>query len=325
MTDIYFDENYYKLYEDVEKGKGQIYKCKTKNGEIVNQFIKREIPIKINGKTYYDIVTPYGYGGPYIKESIDKEGLLEDYKKDFSEYCKENNIVSEFVRFHPLYNNAKDFKEIYNSTFNRHTLGTNLKYEDPIKEEFGKSCRKNIKRKLKNGMTYKITENPTDFKNFKECYYSTMDRNEAGDYYYFDDKYFENIEKYFKNNTIVIEIIYENKVIAAGIYFISDNNIHVHLSGTKIEYIKLSPAYILRYAVTIWGKENGYNVIHHGGGRTSSEEDALYKFKEQFARKTKFDFYLGKKIFNQKIYDKLCESTNTDKNEDYFPAYRKNI
>ena len=119
MKDIYFDENYGKLYENVEKGEAVVFKCKTENGEIVNQFIKREIPIKVDGITYYDIVTPYGYGGPYIVECIDKDKLLKDYEKQFTDYCIDNNIVAEFVRFHPLFNNALDFDSIYHPFYNR--------------------------------------------------------------------------------------------------------------------------------------------------------------------------------------------------------------
>lgn len=66
--DIYFDENYGKLYEEKENGKAEVYIFKTKEGRIVNQFIKREIPITISGEKYYDIITPYGYGGPIIEK-----------------------------------------------------------------------------------------------------------------------------------------------------------------------------------------------------------------------------------------------------------------
>ena len=64
-----------------------------------------------------------------------------------------NNIVSEFIRFHPICQNALDFKEIYNATCIRKTLGTNLeKYDNPIQEEFSKSCRKNIRQALNKGI-----------------------------------------------------------------------------------------------------------------------------------------------------------------------------
>ena len=322
--DIYFDKNYGKLYEHIEKGKTEIFEYKDENGKISNQFIIREIPIKINENIYYDIVTPYGYGGPIIEKCVgSREELVLKYEKAFTQFCKNKNIVSEFVRFHPIENNAKDFKKIYKAQCIRKTVGTNLKdFENPERQEFSKSCRKNIRQAINKGITYKVIKNPDDLQEFKKIYYSTMDRNNATDYYYFGDEYFSKILKYFKNNVLLVKAIFQEKTIASGLYFVYDKKIHIHLSGTLSEYLYLSPAYILRYAVTLWGKENGYEIIHHGGGRSNSEEDSLYKFKKQFGINTQFDFYIGKKIWNKEIYDKLCEIKKVDENEEFFPAYR---
>ena len=76
----------------------------------------------------------------------------------------------------------------------------------------------------------------------------------------------------------------------------------------------MSPAYILRYAVTVWGKENGYKLIHHGGGRSNSEEDSLYLFKKNFAKLYDTDFYIGKKIWNEKMSEPLEIRLTSDSN-----------
>lgn len=322
--DLYFDENYGKLYENTENGKAEIFKYEDENGVVSNQFIKRNIPMI---QDYYDIVTPYGYGGPIIEESKNKEILLQNYNEVFKRYCEKNNIVSEFVRFHPIINNALDFKKIYDVVYMRKTLGTNLeKYNDPIQEEFSKSCRKNIRQCKNKGITAVVTEAPKDISKFKEIYYSTMKRNNATDYYYFKDEYFNKILQYFPQNILTVEAIYEGKTIAMGLYFIYNQILHIHLSGTLTEYLYLSPAYMLRYGATLWAKEHGYKLIHHGGGRSNSLEDSLYLFKKNFARNTEFDFYIGKKIWNEKIYNKLCEEKHIDPEKiDFFPAYRKEI
>lgn len=322
--DLYFDKNYGKLYEKAEKGKAEIFEFENEIGKITNQFLVREIPEKIEGKTYYDIVTPYGYGGPVIEKLLgEKEKLLEEFEKEFNHFCIKNNIVSEFVRFHPIIKNYKDFEKMYDAVYMRKTLITKLDESDPVQNQFGKSCRKNIRQALNKGITYKVIKSPETLENFKEIYYSTMDRNNATDYYYFDDEYFEAILKNYKENIVLVQAIFEEKVIAAGLYFVYNNIIHIHLSGTLSEYLYLSPAYILRYAITLWGIENGYKLIHHGGGTSNSEENSLYLFKRNFAKKYDVDFYIGKKIWNEKIYNKLCELKNVDKNEAFFPAYRK--
>ncbi len=326
MNDIYFDENYGKLYEKVENGEAVVFECKTSNGVIINQFIKREIPIKFDDNVYYDIVTPYGYGGPYIKECINKDALLKDYEEQFSKYCIENNIVAEFVRFHPIYKNYEDFKEIYNAKFNRYTLATNLKdYENPVEAEFSKSCRKTIRQVLKEGISFEMEVNPTDLNEFKRIYYLNMERKQADDYYFFGDEYFDNILKYYSKNIVLAKSMYDNRIVAAGLYYITDGNIHAHLSGTDTQYLHLSPAYILKYGTALWGKENGYNYIHYGGGTTTSLEDTLFVFKSKFAKNTKLEFWIGKRIWNYDVYDKLCKEKGVNKEIEYFPAYRKEV
>ncbi len=321
--DFYFDENYGKLYEKSDNGKAEIFEYEDENGKITSQFLIREIPDRINGKTYFDIVTPYGYGGPIVIYANNKEALIENYERSFSDYCIQNSIVSEFVRFHPLVKNYEDFGKMYNAIYMRKTLITKLDEEDPVQNQFSKSARKNIRRALNAGVTYEVTVAPENIDSFKEVYYSTMDRNNASEYYYFDDGYFANVLKYYRENLIFVQAFYEGKTIAAGLYFIYNDIIHIHLSGTLSVYLNLSPAYILRYAVTLWGIQNGYKLIHHGGGTSNSEENSLYLFKRNFAKKYDVDFYVGKKIWNKEIYDRLCEIKGVDKDTDFFPAYRK--
>lgn len=326
MIDIYFEPNYGKLYEKIEGGVSTLYEFKGHYGTIHHLFIKREIDISVDGTTWYDLITPYGYGGPIIIECEDgnEEILVDEFNKSFQQYCIDNSIVSEFIRFHPICNNAMNFNAMYDVSYIRNTVGTNLAgFEDPFQSEFSKSCRKNIRRALKDGISYRITERPSDINNFKNIYYSTMDRNDASSYYYFGDEYFQNCLDLLGNNIILVEAVYEEKTVAMGFYFTYKNNIHIHLSGTLSEYLHLSPAYILRYAITTWGKENGYELIHHGGGRSNSEEDNLYKFKKQFGKNTEFKFHVGKKIWNKDVYEKLCSIRNVDQESDFFPLYRK--
>lgn len=326
MMDIYFESNYGKLYEEAEHGKAMRWSYTGDAGTVSHMFIIRRIPELINNETYFDIVTPYGYGGPIIEQinnGYSKKELVSIFQKEFEVYCIENKIVSEFIRFHPIVNNGIDFKSVYDSICIRNTVGTNLRdYNDPVSSEFSKGCRKNIRQAINKGISWRITKKPDSIDVFKDIYYSTMDRNNAVDYYYFNDNYFQCCLDWFKDNIILVEAIFEKRTIAASLCFIYDKTIHIHLSGTLSEYLYLSPAYILRYAATLWGKENGYEVIHHGGGRSNAKDDSLFTFKKQFGQHTLFDFYVGKRIWNQKIYDELVERHRGIKDSGFFPAYR---
>ena len=94
------------------------------------------------------------------------------------------------------------------------------------------------------------------------------------------------------------------------------------MSGTLSDYLKYSPAYILRYAIMEWGKKYGYDLIHYGGGITNSKDDSLYRFKKKFGKNTEFKFYVGRKIWNKEIYKRLCLVKKVNSGCDFFPAYR---
>lgn len=145
MKDIYFDERYGSLFEKVEKGVFEIFNFEHELGTIRHLFIKRAISFDIAGKRYFDLVTPYGYGGPQILQfKEDKEPqLVMAFEAAFQQFCTEQNIVSEFIRFHPLFGNAQDFQACYDVAHLRDTVGTNLKaFEQPVDQEFSKSARK---------------------------------------------------------------------------------------------------------------------------------------------------------------------------------------
>lgn len=321
--DIYFEPTYAKLYANKDE-KVVEFRHESALGVITNLFIIRKVPYNLEDKVqYYDIVTPYGYGGPIIHNTSNKDKLIKEYLAEFQKYVDENNIIAEFIRFHPLLNNALDFKEIYNSIYDRKTVGTNLTYEDVISTEFSKHKRKDIRRILKNpNIRFEINENPIKLDEFIEIYYSTMERNKADSYYFFNKNYFDELLKKFQKNIITCKVFFKEKLIAMGVYFRYGKLLHAHLSGSLTEYLEFSPAYILKYAMAIYGHEKNYELIHYGGGTTASPENFLYKFKKDFGKNTEFDFYISKKIWNPSVYNQMCQKAGVDPNSSFFPAYR---
>ena len=325
--DIYYNPNYAKLYEKNENGKLEVYEYTSLYGHIVYLFLKRKIESQIVSD-YYDIVSPYGYGGPLIIDTTDKKKLIDGFAEQFSAYCKTNRIVSEFIRFHPIYQNALDFASVYDVSYSRHTVGTNLKdYDDPVQAEFSKSLRKELRKAEEIGITSSVIKNPDNLEVFKKLYYETMKRNNAEQYYFFDDEYWNNIVNGFGEHVLEIQLYYCGDVIASELYFIQGRYMHAHLLGSNEKMLELNAGVMLEATAARWGHDNGYQYIHHGGGRTSAEDDSLYLYKSKYGKHTKFDFYIGKKIWLQDIYDILVEEKESKSDNklkgDFFPQYRE--
>lgn len=326
MLDIYFLPEYGRLCETMEEGKCEVFEYKSENGRIDNMYIKRPVPWIINGEQYYDIVTPYGYGGPIILESSNRETLKHEYSRAFQKHCEKEKIVSEFIRFHPIFQNYQDVDDTFEVIYSRHTVGTNLRdFDDPIQKEFAKSLRRNNRRAVEKGVTVTLHPSPESLSVFRKLYEETMDRNHADTMYYFPDKYYEVLEFALKPYILEIQLHYKSEIIASEIYFTAGDILHAHLLGSNEKMLELEAGGLLEAAAANWGKEHGYRYIHHGGGRSNNPDDALFCYKKKFGKNTEFDFYIGRKIWNQDIYDTLVKmrvAQGAIDDDAFFPKYR---
>lgn len=326
MLDIYFNPEYGKLCELVDNGSCETFVLETEFGTVSNMFIKRPAPYLIDGVQYFDAVTPYGYGGPVICSATDKEKLLQCYAEAFAAYCRENHIICEFVRFHPIYRNYADFESVYQTIYSRHTVGTNLKdFTDPVQSEFSKTARREVRKAEAAGVTCTMNLHPDNLDIFRKLYEETMDRNQADAMYYFPDEYYRMLTTTLRESVLEIQAQLDGETVASEIYFITDGLMHAHLLGSNQKLLEIGGGVFIEATAVKWGREHGYNYIHHGGGRSSAEDDPLYKYKKKFGKNTEFDFYIGKKIWDPEIYRQMVELRKADgeiENPGFFPEYR---
>ena len=148
-----------------------------------------------------------------------------------------------------------------------------------------------------------------------------MDKDNAKKYYYFQDEFYESILNDLPNNAVVFYAVYQNKVIAASIMLVANHKINYHLSGSIREYANLAPTNLILFRAALWGNANNCKTMYLGGG-VGSGEDSLYRFKKAFYRyEDAKKFYIGKKIYNNKIYNELL-AMRGEAESNYFPKYR---
>ena len=215
-------------------------------------------------------------------------------------------------------------KDVYDVTYMRQTVGTDFKkFEDTFQNEFSRTARTKVRKRLRDDrFSFHIDRGFENVEDFVDIYNQTMDRHNASHFYYFNKEYFYALKDKLQKNVLTISVKFEDEIIAMGLYFLSGNVIHDHLNGTNPDFLEYSPAYLLKYASMKWGVENGYSLIHYGGGVSNTEDDPVLHFKKRFSKNTEFEFHIGKKIWNKEVYERLCESRGVDVNGSFFPAYR---
>lgn len=307
--DIYFSREYCELNEN-DNSEINMFTYEDAKGNIgIYPFVKSLIKQEFSPDSYYDIETVYGYGGPNVS-TLDNKFLVE-FEDAFLNYCKNENIVAEFIRFHPLIRNENIFRRNIQVVHNRYTvwLDLTMSLDDIWKSQISTQNRNVIRKCEKNGL---YVENSQDYDAFIEIYKQTMLKVEAEKFYFFDENYYQKLQ-----NNEDIELLCVKKdeeIIAAAIFMYYGDYCHYHLAGSKQEYLKLSPNNILLWEAIKYAKMRGCKKFHLGGGLTDSLDDSLFRFKSRFSRSVA-DFYIGKRIHNNEIYNELINRWECSHNQ----------
>lgn len=329
--DVYYLSGYIKAFQIHGDGEPMLFYYHDEKMRAINVVMKRDIEKDTNFKdliepgSLFDITTPYGYGGFIIEGSVDEKSL-ERLEESYTRYCFSNNIISEFIRFHPVLKNSKVNNSLYEIKELGSTITVDLSSKNQIWENFSGKNRNVIRKAIKSGVQIYWGRSSELIEEFIPLYNFTMNRDSAMDYYYFKKDFYRSLLDDLKYNSLIFYAVYEQKTISMSIILFGNDNMHYHLSASDREYNKLAATNLLLYEAACWGQENGYKKFHLGGG-LDSKEDSLYKFKKAFNKKSETHFSIGKKIFNQAKYDWLEEIRSENNNQinkvQFFPGYRK--
>lgn len=321
--DVYWLSGYVKAFKIHGDGEPLLFYYEKKAVRGINVVMKRDIAHdlhfvgKIEENKYFDFATPYGYGG-WIIEGDEAAELFDEYEN----WCMTNNIISEFVRFHPIVKNHVICESNYRVIKLGEVVRMDLDSKDVIWGNITSKNRNVIRKAVKNGVKIYNGRYPEIYNKFREIYDKTMDKDNADAYYYFSPKFYESVLNDLDENA---QVFYaenaDREIIAASIILFANEKMNYHLSGSLREYSNLASTNLLLYKAALWGCANGYKTLYLGGG-VGSGEDSLLKFKKAFYRNELERFYIGKKIFNEEEYQKLVGIRTDIVNDTFFPKYR---
>lgn len=115
--DVYWLSGYVKAFQIHGDGEPLLFFYEAGSTRGINVVMKRDVSQdkhflgKIEEGRYFDLATPYGYGG-WLIEGDDSEALFDEY----SRWLLKNGIICEFVRFHPILMNHKSCESFYELT-----------------------------------------------------------------------------------------------------------------------------------------------------------------------------------------------------------------
>lgn len=320
QQDIYFTPEYYRLYENIGDGMAHCFVFKKDGNIALYPFLinsVNKLGYELDDQ-YFDVQGAYGYNG--IVSTSYKEDFVSSFYIAFQDYVLSNNIIAEFIRFHPLIKNEKFSCEHLQVKFDRQTVYIDLREDySKIFIQFQTTTRKQIRRATtRYKLKVEVFEKGIDIiDTFIRIYHHSLKRIKSDDYLYFNKSYFE--ELLLSTPSVCFCALIEETPVASIIAFYNDYYIHGHLGGALTEYLSLSPYSFLYSEMIKFGQRKGCKILHVGGGATNDPSDSLLKFKMNFSS-TMTHFLIGKKIHNQNIYSnvvKTWEEKNPEKKDKY--------
>jgi Acetyltransferase (GNAT) domain len=284
-------------------------------------------------ESIYDAVSPYGYPGILLNDEAqtDSAFVLQSIEMLATTFkaCK---ICSAFIRLHPILN-AGIQKMIGGTELvkNGTTVFIDLTLSDDEQRRQIKSSRRTrINQCRKRKFSAKVLPfSEEHISIFMDIYKDTMDRLSAGQSYYFDRSYYESLTQLSPHIFICI-VEFEQNPICAGLFTECCGIVQYHLSGTKNEFLRLTPNTLMIDEIRHWATQRGDRTFHLGGG-LGGQQDSLFEFKASFSKQT-HDFYTLRLIADVEVYNNLTEIRSRQFNvdpkmllsSDFFPAYRTN-
>ena len=319
--DIYYLSGYVKAFQIHGDGEPQLLYYEQDGLRAIYVYMKRKTAVD----GWFDSITPYGYGGVLFEGDTSDE-KLSFFWSTYVQKMKEENIVCNFVRYHPVLANAVPMKVISEVIELGKTVAFDLESPEVIWQNIVPKNRNMIRKAEKNGVEIHHAADMALFEDFVKIYNATMDKDNAEEYYYFGEEFYKSIHDDLNGHYEMFYATYEGKIIAMSIMLFANRQMHYHLSGSVLEYRSLAPSNLLLYKAALWGCEQGFKTFHLGGG-VGSGEDNLYKFKAAFNRESDYQFSIAKMIFNQTAYDELVqirknEDLNFNEESKFFPLYR---
>lgn len=150
--DVYYLPGYARAFEENGDGQALLVYLERAGTRAANVVFKKDVADcpafrgKVGRGEWFDLSTPYGYGG-FLVEGGDAGGILEEYE----DFARRSRVVSEFVRFHPLLENWNGLGGFYEVVRLGGTICIDTSSAGDIWNNFSSQNRNKIRKARKAG------------------------------------------------------------------------------------------------------------------------------------------------------------------------------
>jgi len=327
-NDVYFRPEYLQAYANSVDVEACCAVCKSDSALFIYPFLKSSLAHNENfsdAEGLQDIQSAYGYGGPVVNSSGEDPQLLEEAWRLFSEWRTSEQVVSEFVRFHPLLDNVRWASPSMKTFKDRLTIPIKLEsYEsEMLGTSYYRAHRQMVNKAGRMGFSFHVLPVNSELSWFVPLYQQTQEFLQAGSETRFGMDYFKTLADGLGKDAWLGVIKQADEIAGAVMVLESSAYLHSHLMGYRRDIKTSGMTNLLYHGIALEGASRRKSILHMGGGLTSSDEDRLLRFKKSLSPAREF-FWLGTHCHDQAQYEKLgqeWESKNGPRPKNYLQFY----
>ncbi len=313
VADVYLQREYVEVACLLEPGRPALLHLPARGGDVVFPCIVRDLP-DASGRR--DVTTPYGYGGPVV---AGEDPPAADFYELYERWCRENRVVTTFVRFHPLLGNHRHAPPAVRVERLADTATWPLPAGVDLFAGMHSMHRRGCRKAVASGVEVRVDRAPASLDTFVALYEDTMRRQGAESFYFFPDAYWEALAARLRDRLVRLDALAGGELVASMLVLATPPWLHYHLGATSGHGRELGASKLLFLEAARYGQANGFAELHLGSGLGGSE-DSLWRFKQRFAPGASREFWIGKLVHDSAAYRDLVGGRGDE--DGFFPAYR---
>ena len=269
--------------------------------------------------TCVDLTSSWYYGGPVVdtQRMPNQEHLLNFFREHFFSYCRDQAVLTAFIRFDPNTENHALCRNVLPIEYNRPTVPIDLSPD--IETILGKmdTSVKEMKKAKKAGLHTEISTRIDDFRAFYGIYKKAMKRYNAPKRLRFSEEFFADLAATLAGTTFLVKLVDDQGQVHGGFWVIHSHEIgHYYLGASEREYWRYRCNDLLCFEAVRHARAIGLKRLDLQGGRPG-----VFEFKAKFSP-LRGEFHVAKIVVNEDAYATLQKHLPGTANE-YFPSYRQ--
>jgi hypothetical protein len=273
----------------------------------------------ILGSEYVDVTSSWYYGGPMVDTDRipNHERLLCFFRENFFSYCRDQSVLTAFIRFDPNTKNCATWRNALPVEYNRPTVPVDLAPDlETILGNMDGSV-KEMKKARNAGLHTEISDRIGDFRDFYGIYQEAMRRYNAPDRLWFSEAFFADLAATVAGNTYLVKLVDGHGRLRGGFWVIHSHQIgHYYLGASEREYWRYRCNDLLCFEAVRHARAIGLKRLDLQGGRPG-----VFEFKAKFSP-LRGEFHVAKIVVNKDAYATLQKHYPTADGS-FFPPYRQ--